>query len=172
MIPVRTFTDPAALTAHYAAVRARLNPRKPTLVVLPQPPKPEPEPEPEPVKPTAAEIEATIRHANRERAKAKINNQRAYARALIDAVAKEHGERAADLIGTGMYGSMSRARREAIVAIAQETSLTLSDIARLMSKDHTSVIYAIRVHNDATGSNLRNLGGLPRNRTRKGGDKC
>ena len=167
MIPVRSYTDAASLLSDYAALDAKFRPVIRSVVRIPMAVTKSDEQEPPQQKTSMAEWRAHQIEIRREKARAKITTERAYARALINIIAEKHGERASDILGSSMFGSMMRARREAVVAIAKETGLSLSEIARLMAKDHTSIIYAIRAHNEDSGEDVRGLGHLPAHKARK-----
>lgn len=95
---------------------------------------------------------------------------RVRARHMAARIAKAHGFTFADLAGDRRTKPVSMARREVMWAIAKELTIeqmSLAGIGRLLRKDHTTVIAAIRAANDDRGTNIRNLGGVTEKRKQK-----
>jgi hypothetical protein len=63
-----------------------------------------------------------------------------------------------DLRSKGRVRQLARARQLAMWRIAKETSLSLPQIGRLLCRDHTTVLHAIRVVNAERGENVRGCG--------------
>jgi hypothetical protein len=155
-VAVTDYTDAAQMLANYARIRAGFRPPAP-VVFIPVKALPEPEPEPEPVpeKPKVLRARPDYATPNTERAKVKR---------IIRETAERHGLRAWDITGPGRFANYVAARMEACWLAALETDVSLNEIGRLLDKDHTTVIHAVRTMNDRMGTNVRKLGGVPSKR--------
>lgn len=85
----------------------------------------------------------------------------ARAREILAETAAKHGEKVKDVIGVRKFGSLVLCRREAAWRIAKETNLSFPQIGSLLNKDHSTIIWAIRRQNEATGEDVRELGFCP-----------
>lgn len=63
---------------------------------------------------------------------------------ILHECAKDHGVTVEDLIGWGRTTRLVNARRAAIWALHQRNTMSLKQIGRLLKKDHTTILYAIR----------------------------
>lgn len=86
---------------------------------------------------------------------------KATARRIIAETAAKYGEKVSDVVGSRKFGSLVRCRRETAWRIAKETRLSYPQIGALLGKDHSTIIWAIRRQNEATGENVRDLGNCP-----------
>lgn len=158
VIDYSTASDPlAAMKAAAAERRVRL------YAPPPPPPKPvvvaEPEPEPLPRQTTKGpDPLAAYRHAYEIAIPHDMQPQ--IAKQIIAETSQEMGVYAFDMTGQSRVETVSRARAIAMWRVADKTTLSLTQIARLFNKDHTTVIHAVRRMNDETGLNIRAMGGI------------
>jgi IS30 family transposase len=82
----------------------------------------------------------------------------AEAKHILNEVIARHGLSLDDVRGRIRIKPYVLCRREAAWLIARDIDLSLSDIARLLNKDHTTIIRAIRRGNEAWNANVKNLG--------------
>lgn len=61
------------------------------------------------------------------------------------------------LQGSARHRDATRARQAVIWRLAKDTRLSLTEIAAILKKDHTSVLHAIRAENDRRGSDVRGM---------------
>jgi hypothetical protein len=96
---------------------------------------------------------------------AALNGRNRQARLLVADIAEAHGLSFRDLIGRARFKEIVAARMEACFQIAKQIpDISLKQIGRIICKDHTTVINAVRVMNERTGENVRGLGIVPNNR--------
>lgn len=143
MIPVAEYTSSSVgdMLANYARIRAGFNRPQPRPVYIA--PRPE----------QRKAIDATPL--------AEPSGPRGFAKRIIRETAERHNIKIGDIIGPRRFPTFTIARREAAWLIAAETDLYLAEIGRLLGKDHTTIINAVRVANEQTGTNVRGLGGPP-----------
>jgi len=67
-------------------------------------------------------------------------------RAVLAAVAEEHGLTVADLVSAGRGRALVRARHHAMYRCVVETTASLPQIGRIIGKDHTTVLNGVRMH--------------------------
>jgi hypothetical protein len=77
---------------------------------------------------------------------------------IIRECAADAGLTVNDLRSEGRVRKLARARQFAMWRIAKETSLSLPQIGRLLCRDHTTVLHAIRLMNHQNGENVRGCG--------------
>ena len=77
---------------------------------------------------------------------------------IIRECAAEVGLTVNDMRSKGRVRPLARARQYAMWRIAKETSLSLPQIGRLLCRDHTTVLHAIRHMNRLHGENVRGCG--------------
>lgn len=137
-------------------------PARPAIVITPAMAAPKRAPAtPAPLRVVSCETLTTVIPA------AFLNNKRK-AREMIADIAEKHRVTFRDVIGVARFKEIVAARMEACFEIAKAfPSMSLSEIGRLVRKDHTTVIHAIRVFNERTGENLRGLGVVSRERREK-----
>lgn len=88
-----------------------------------------------------------------------FNGPRAASKRLIAEIAKDHGLSFNDIVGPRRYAKMTTARMEACWRVAKDyPSISIKQISKIIRRDHTTVIYAVRVLNERTGENVRGLG--------------
>jgi hypothetical protein len=63
---------------------------------------------------------------------------------ILHECAKDHGVTVEDLIGWGRTTRLVNARRDAIWRLHQRGTMSLKQIGRLLNKDHTTILHAIR----------------------------
>jgi hypothetical protein len=90
-----------------------------------------------------------------------FDTNRAQAFRIIDEIAGRHSLTRSDLYSESRARNIVAARREAAWAVAKATNIAVLAIARLLRKDHTSIIHGIRRMNEDRGENVRGLGGVP-----------
>ncbi len=142
------YTDAAQMLADYAARRKALYAQRqaaPSIAVAPTKPAP---PEPFVIEDWPQPIE--LPHGPKRQAKR-----------ILAETAEKHGLKIECVIGPRRYPELVRCRREAAWLIARDTPLSLPQIGAILGKDHTTVLMAIRRHNEATGENVRGTGGVP-----------
>ena len=79
-------------------------------------------------------------------------------RKIIAESAKRFGVTVAALSGDGRCANLAACRQEAAALCARHTTLSMAGIGRLMSKDHTTIIWAIRRYNTIHGTDIRGTG--------------
>jgi len=118
--------------AHYMAVRARLNGGKPKMVVVPPAaPEPPPGPYPDPLiveEPGAQVILKTP------------------AQIVLSEVAEKHNMTVREMKGRSRKLRFIKARQEASFQLNFELKYSLSQIGRLLWRDHTTILHAINQH--------------------------
>ena len=65
---------------------------------------------------------------------------------VIDEVAKLYGYTKSEIIGRQRTASISAARQHIYVVLNEQLEISLADIARLMGRDHTTILSGIRRH--------------------------
>jgi chromosomal replication initiation ATPase DnaA len=85
---------------------------------------------------------------------------RARARQIISEVAERHRVGVSHLLGPRRFRNLVLARREAAARIANETKIPVLQIAALLCRDNSTIIWAIRRFNEQHGENVRGLGGM------------
>lgn len=65
---------------------------------------------------------------------------------LARSISREHGVHVDDMLGRSREKRMVRARFHFIAVLRWSTDLSLQDIGSLLGIDHTTALYAIRVH--------------------------
>lgn len=140
MIAVAEYTSSnvSDMLANYARIRAAFNRPEPRPIVIDRAPAP--------------------RKAVTDLRLSEPSGPRGLAKRIIREAAERHRIKIGDLTGPRRFPIFTIARREAAWLIAAETDLFLADIGRLLGKDHTTIINAIRVANEQTGTNVRGLG--------------
>lgn len=93
----------------------------------------EPEPEPEPAKEPAFDASAYAPPM-----------PPVFPRRIIAEVAAAHGMKPKDILGRRRSKPFVTARHAVICALADNTGLSLAGIGRLINKDHTTVLHALR----------------------------
>lgn len=83
------------------------------------------------------------------------------ARQILAETCERHGLKVACVVGPRRYKPLVDCRQEAAWLIAKNTALSYPQIARLLGKDHTTILFAVRRHNEFMGENVRNCGGVP-----------
>lgn len=106
----------------------RVPPREPVAE-----PDPVPEPEPEPVKEPAFDVAAYAPPI-----------PSTFPRRIVAEVAAAHGMKPKDILGARRSRPFVTARHAVICALADNTGLSLAGIGRLINKDHTTVLHALR----------------------------
>lgn len=79
---------------------------------------------------------------------------------IIDDTAARHLVTRADIRSDVRADIVIKARREAAWQIARDTDFSLPVIGKMLNKDHTSIIHAIRRENEIRSTNVRGLGGI------------
>ena len=152
--PARAFTDAAALRAHYADLQRRMYAPRPR----PVPPVPAPIPVASPVAAPAdpndgaviaASVQAMVdRDYGRPQGVPDIPGPTSTAttvRRILATVARMHGMTVEDLKGPRRTARVVRARQDAMAAVWLNCSkLSLPAIGRIMRRDHTTVLHALR----------------------------
>ena len=138
LVPVREYTSAAEMLAAYAA---RKRPALPIVVDVWTP---------APV--VVRQVEATDTPPPRKYSAAN---------AILAEVCVQYGVKLIDVRGGFKFKELVAARRAAVARLCAETSLSLVEIGKLIDKDHTSVLMALRRHNEMAGENIRNVGGVP-----------
>lgn len=96
---------------------------------------------------------------------AALNGNNRRARLLAADIAEARGLTFRDVIGCARFKEIVAARMEACFQIAKQVpGISLKQIGRILGKDHTTVINAVRVMNERTGENVRGLGIVPDHR--------
>lgn len=115
--------------AHYMAVRARLNGGKPKMVVVhPAAPEPPPAPYPDPLIVEEPEAQVILKTP---------------AQIVLSEVAEKHDMTVRDLKGESRKLKFVRARQEAAYRLRNELEYSLSQIGRLLWRDHTTILHGI-----------------------------
>lgn len=98
---------------------------------------------------------------------AALNGKNRRARLLAADIAEARGLRFRDIVGPARFKEIVAARMEACFEIARQVpEISLKQIGKIVGKDHTTVINALRVMNERTGENVRGLGIVPDHRKR------
>lgn len=155
LVPVKDYSgSPDPIAAIHAARLERQRRLAAAAYVPPPPPKPAPVPPKEPdVDPIAALVAKYRMVVDSENQPSVPKGKR-----IIKECAIEAGLTITDLCSKGRVKPLARARQFAMWRIAKETSLSLPQIGRLLCRDHTTVLYAIRVVNAERGENVRGCG--------------
>lgn len=147
------YTDAAQMLRDYAERRKRMFARVPKIIAAPpRPPKP-----------------AVIEAAREEQGPPKPT-----ARHILAMACRRHGLKISAVVGDRRHKPLVECRQEAAWLIAKYTDLSYPRIGALLGKDHTTILYAVRRHNDRKGENVRGAGGVPdvaRERNRKAAAK-
>lgn len=77
---------------------------------------------------------------------------------ILREVCEKHGVSLDDVTGPRHLAVLVRCREEAVARLANETRLSYVQIGRILRKDHSTVIMAVRRWNEQTGENVRNAG--------------
>lgn len=156
MIPVAEYTPSSVgdMLANYARIRARFRPSAPVVRI-----------------PLTVDRDPTLadplEQPRSKRARPEYTTpltEKAKVKRIIRESAERHGVLYREVIGPCRFAEYTAARMEACWRAASETEVSLSEIARLIRKDHTTVIHAVRVLNDRNGTNVRGLGGISESR--------
>jgi len=83
-----------------------------------------------------------------------VNQKRATAKSVIALVAAKHGITTADLMSVTRKKNIVEARQEAMYRIKVSTGYSVLEIARLFSKDHTTILHAISKYERKSRENV------------------
>lgn len=144
LVPVKEYASAAEMMAAYAA---RKRPAQPIVVDVWTPPPPPPVTPLETLNPEAPPPPPPRNYSA--------------ANAILAEVCAQHGVKRSDVCGDFRFKELVAARRAAAARLCAETSLSLVEIGKLLGKDHTSILMAVRRHNEITGENIRNVGVVP-----------
>lgn len=71
---------------------------------------------------------------------------RKVAQRMIELIADKHGFTFGEVIGTGRYTTIVNCRREVYWTLVKKFGFSLMETARLVEKDHTSVLHGVRMY--------------------------
>lgn len=121
------------LPAHYKAVRQRLMKRERDFLVVPPT---------DDISPANAESKSVRDMATQQRL--------TQAQQILAEIAQKHGVRISEIRGPRRQRALVLARHEYCVRLYSEMpQLSLPSIGRIINRDHTTVLYAVRKHKEA-----------------------
>lgn len=97
---------------------------------------------------------------------------RARAKQILWETCERHGVSVEAVCGPRRIHKIMLCRREAVWLIAKHTTLSLTQIGALLSKDHTTILMTVRRQNEISGENVRNTGGVPEKTRERNREAC
>ena len=146
-LPNRAGPEQRAQAANAAAVRQRLW-CAPMLAAPVEVVEPEPEPQPEPEYPPLPTLfKPIVRDVLRV---GSVATSPFKWRHIVEEVAEKHGVSFETMKGDNRRKGVTVARFEVCARLYDETGMSLPQIGRLLNKDHSTVLHAIRRHHAIT----------------------
>lgn len=81
---------------------------------------------------------------------------------ILSRVAQAYNMTPADIASKYRHANLVEARQHAVYLIAKHTTLSLPQMGRILGgRDHTTILFALRVMNQRMGDDVRGSGGVP-----------